>query len=202
MLFMRKIISETYALSLASCLEFKYPEQITLLAGATDISSESNGLLAKASKFIFHPDFDFETNAFDIVVIEVRTPFIGKNINPVKLSTQGMPMYEGLHAEIAGWGNNQDPSSENILHKVSLPIVDLEKCSEAWNRQIPETAICAGQVGYDTCSSDNGGALVYCGLQIGINIKNSESCDGAKPAVFTNISHPGIRSFIRQQTGV
>lgn len=56
-----KIIAETYALSLASCLEFILPEEITLLAGSTDVTDVSSGLISKASRFFFHPEFDFET---------------------------------------------------------------------------------------------------------------------------------------------
>lgn len=70
------------------------------------------------------------------------------------------------------------------------------------NKIFINSAICAGKAYMDTCSSDNGGALVYCGLQVGINIRNSENCDGEKPAVFTNIAHPRVRSFIREKTGV
>lgn len=62
--------------------------------------------------------------------------------------------------------------------------------------------ICAGRPGFDICSADNGGALVYCGLQVGITLFGTDSCDGSTPAVFTDISHPQIRSFIRSVTGV
>lgn len=76
--------------------------------------------------------------AFDVVIVLVRTPFVGENIQAVNLATPNMPMYPGLTAVIAGWGDNSD-NDQNILHKVGIPIVSNEKCSEAWNEKITET---------------------------------------------------------------
>ena len=62
--------------------------------------------------------------------------------------------------------------------------------------------MCAGKPNFDTCSGDNGDALIYCSLQVGINLFSSPNCDGKQPAVFANLANPSIRSFIRRFTGV
>lgn len=62
--------------------------------------------------------------------------------------------------------------------------------------------LCAGKPGFDTCSGDAGGALTYCGLQIGVLTFNSDACDGSTPSVFTDIAHPKVRAFIRDKTGI
>uniref|UniRef100_A0A336LKM1 CSON010535 protein n=1 Tax=Culicoides sonorensis TaxID=179676 RepID=A0A336LKM1_CULSO len=195
------IISATHALTLGTCLEFLQPPQITFLAGSSNIFN-SKGFIAKALQFIFHPQFNGDTNEYDVVIAVVDKPFIGLNIQPVKLATQNMPLPLGLNAVIAGWGDTNTGELNSLLHKVELPIVNTEDCKIAWNGEVSETMVCAGRPGADTCSSDNGGPLVYCGLQIGINVRNSMRCDGAQPALFTDITHPVIRAFIREKTGV
>lgn len=81
----------------------------------------------------------FRSTGFNMVIIEVKTPFEGVNIQPVRLATQNMPMYEGLEAVVSGWGETRNPEMSNILHKVDLPIVGKDKCSEAWDGKITET---------------------------------------------------------------
>lgn len=158
--FLEQIIAESFALTLASCLEFTPPEQITFLAGATDIFDASNGLVSKASRYFFHPEYDFETYGnffapsylsreihsiylstldFDIVIVEVRTPFIGENIQPIMLATQNMQVYEGRTAVVAGWGDTNDGNVNTILHKVDIPVVNHEKCAQAWDGKITDT---------------------------------------------------------------
>lgn len=62
---------------------------------------------------------------------------------------------------------------------------------------------CAGgEIGYDSCRGDSGGALVANGVQVGIVSTGASICGVEFPGVYTNITHPSIRSFIRFRTGV
>ena len=62
--------------------------------------------------------------------------------------------------------------------------------------------ICAGQVGRDSCNGDSGGPLVQNGRQIGIVSWGSSRCGGSLPGVYTRVSSPSIRRFIRGITTV
>lgn len=62
--------------------------------------------------------------------------------------------------------------------------------------------ICAGEFGRDSCNGDSGGPMVSGGLQIGIVSWGATNCGGNAPGVYASVSHPSVRSFITQHTGV
>lgn len=52
-------------------------------------------------------------------------------------------------------------------------------------------------------SGDSGSAIVRDGVQVGLVAFGSSVCgDGSRPAVYTRIEEPVVRSFIFEHTGV
>lgn len=63
--------------------------------------------------------------------------------------------------------------------------------------------ICAGgNAGYDACNGDSGGPMVLNGIQIGIVSWGATECGISMPGVYTNITNPSIRLFIREYTNI
>lgn len=197
------IIGEWWALSAAHCVFYNpIVQTVTFLSASTNKSAE-DGYITQAEEYFFHPELDMSTYQYDIVVTRVLTPFIfSPNSKPIKLITQYTEFPTGLTVETAGWGFTEQAILPDILHRVELPIVDFDVCNEQWEGSIYDSMICAGRPGFDICSADNGGALIYCNLQIGITLFNGDGCNGSKPSVFADLANPKIRSFIRQITGI
>lgn len=66
--------------------------------------------------------------------------------------------------------------------------------------------LCAGKEYKGACNGDSGGPLIYRNgsgrpIQVGIVSFGIKPC-ALFPAVFTKVSHPAIREFIREHTGL
>jgi secreted trypsin-like serine protease len=93
---------------------------------------------------------------------------------------------------------------------VSLPLVSNATCQIAYGNSITSRMICAGVPagGKDSCWGDSGGPLfayfpeARAGIQTGI-VSWGEDCGlPGYYGVYTRISNPDIRTFIRQKAGV
>ncbi|XP_041779418.1 snake venom serine protease BthaTL-like [Anopheles merus] len=95
----------------------------------------------------------------------------------------------------------------NELHYGSMNIVSQSACSRSWafyhKDLITSNMICAKYCfGVDICYGDQGGSLVCDGKLTGIIAYTGYGCTSARPAVFTRIMAPSMRSFIRNETGI
>jgi trypsin len=62
---------------------------------------------------------------------------------------------------------------------------------------------CAGgEIGFDSCRGDSGGPMTVNGVQVGVVSAGTMACGINFPGVYTNLTHPSIRSFIKVRTGV
>lgn len=109
----------------------------------------------------------------------------------------------GQMAEVAGWGvyDLKVPTGSRILQTVKLPIVQRERCTEAFRRHaiVDDQQWCVGGViGHDSCGGDSGGPLMKVDViggrtpryyLFGVVSFGAKYCGtSTMPAVYTKIS--------------
>jgi len=193
-------IAATWALVSASCLSFGI-SAFSLVGGSTN-KSDNSGTRFDLKDFFIHPEFIPGSFNFDLAILQTFESFFNyPRIFPIFLTTPYLELPEGLTVTMSGWGITDDARFPESLHKLDLQIVPFNACNASWNGLLTESMICAAKPNADVCDGDNGGPLIYCGLQVGIS-SFYRDCDGSFPSVYTNLAHPRIRSFIREITGV
>ena len=89
-----------------------------------------------------------------------------------------------------------------------MPVVADEPCDTAYHGFVtPETQLCAGEKGLDSCGGDSGGPLfatTSAGTEIQVGIVSCGiGCAKQRYAgVYTEVNSPTIRSFIADVAGV
>ena len=149
------------------------------------LEDEGNEFLLDVNNFITHPKYDYDTDEFDLAILEVDDMKLDeKTRTPVCLPKQGehVEASNGEWAQqcfLAGWGdtfydyyNYYDYNKNNRLTSVRLNIMTDEFCrdnslhnfdrfEQGW---LPSdvSSFCAGRqdVSKDSCQGDSGGPLV------------------------------------------
>lgn len=84
-------------------------------------------------------------------------------IKPICLDLEPQGSLIGQSVVVAGFGKTETAFSSNIKLKVTLDIVDNEKCNQVFRvegRRLDETQLCAGgKKNVDSCRGDSGGKL-------------------------------------------
>lgn len=161
------LIGSEWILTAAHCLvdddgNVLPAEDIQLAIGELYLSEVSQ--YYEAEQVIIHPGYDSWTMEHDIALIRLAQPLPG---NHPKLSFNvdpEIPIPE-TDAVVAGWGTlSHGGNGPDRLHKVTLPIVSLEKANDpkAYGGAILPNMLAAGftEGGKDSCQGDSGGPLV------------------------------------------
>ena len=112
-----------------------------------------------------HPDYDPDTVANDIVLLELEHVSKYSRFS-VDLFSYGKGIdleAPGTILNIAGWGTTAFQGAQSrILKKAQVPIVDFQTCSNAYNGGVLQQSMqCAGNTGPDSCQGDSGGPLFH-----------------------------------------
>ncbi|XP_065089808.1 chymotrypsin-1-like, partial [Ochlerotatus camptorhynchus] len=197
------IISDKWSLSAAHCLDDgSSPSWITFRGGSPH--RLVGGYIFHAVRYILHEQFDPRTFNCDVAVIEIAENFFVDFLQPIPLTDGNIKVSCPSNlATVIGWGTAAYDYVPLILQELQVLIQPGEVCNKVWIEQVTSNMLCAGGViGQDTCNGDSGGPLICDGYQMGIVSWGSQTCAIAMPAVFTNVSDPNIRDFIRTQAGV
>lgn len=197
------IIANKWALSAAHCLDDgSSASWITFRGGSPH--RLVGGYIFHAVRYILHENYDPKTFECDVSVTEIAENFYIDFLQPIPLvdSTIKVSCPDAL-ATVIGWGTAAYGYIPLILQELKVLIQPFDLCTKVWIEQVTSNMLCAGGViGEDTCNGDSGGPLICDGYQIGIVSWGSQTCAIAMPAVFTNVSAPDIRNFIKRETGV
>lgn len=108
----------------------------------------ANGSLVGIRNIIIHPNYNSETEDYDIALIHLNTSLdFDATQRPIALPAQHEPIADGTNCSVTGWGitKNSNESNEQ-LREIIVPIVNQAECSWA-NRDVldvTEQMICAG----------------------------------------------------------
>lgn len=171
-----------------------------MLAGTVYVNNEDQqGTIHVFESYTLHSKYNSSIFDYDIAVIRVKNSFNlkhGESLKAVRLPTQGMPLLENEDTTALGWGITESGRESSILLKSTLPLMEDKECNSFWSIRT-NRMICAGVRGVDPCSGDSGGPLIFRGLQIGIISSGVMDCGSGIPSLFTSLTHPEIRQFIR-----
>ena len=158
------IINSTWILTAAHCLDDGRPfSDLMVLVGSAELSSRKlNGIQAK--RYIVHEDWDPDTYANDIALIELQKPISFKSgvSEPIALaSDRPVP---GANSLISGWGATTTTEPivyPSTLRRAEVQIVSDVDCDAVYGGISSDLMVCATGPAFstDTCWGDSGGPL-------------------------------------------
>ncbi|XP_073341678.1 trypsin-like [Pagrus major] len=166
------LINKQWVLSVAHCWYNPYAMQIIL--GDHDLRVfEGTEQLMKTQNIIWHPQYDYQTLDYDVMLIQLYHPVeVTDAVAPIPLPT-GCPV-GGMSCSVSGWGNTapdgQDPYMPVKLQCLDTPTIDDAQCENAYPGMITRRMFCAGHLegGKDACNGDSGSPLVCRGEVYGL----------------------------------
>ena len=191
------LISPTDVLTAAHCVVGLTPRDFDVVVGHQTLSDPAVERTAIAG----HSSDPGGTDSARIVLAEpvAETPVATATNEDAALFAPGLP------ATALGWGTTREGggAGSDELRQVEVPMVSDEACAEAYRQEgerfQPDSQICAGAAGRDSCSGDSGGPLIVrdaAGVprQVGIT-SYGRGCGRARfPGVYTEV--PAIQDFL------
>ena len=143
-----------FDLLLESLVNRVLPMQLRAVIG-TDLwrnaMIQSSNQVMSISKIVVHEGWDESTAADDIALIKTSRPILfNERVNSICIPDTDLNITDKV--VVAGWGMTSDRSLlggflPNKLKKLSIPIVDMNRCRKIYNfqnYQITERMLCAG----------------------------------------------------------
>ena len=108
------LVSDTWVLTAAHCLDGLYDWQIAIVHGYPTYTE-----VRATSQAVMHPDYDpltEEGKAYDIGLIEMESPFLSRTAVSVRLAKQaeGIFLQSGTLTTAVGWGADDPATSESM----------------------------------------------------------------------------------------
>lgn len=206
------IISETYILTAAHCVENQNTGTWRIVIGAHYIksSSETGRQVLSVKRAVMHSAYNPSTFVNDIALLELSSK-ITFNSRAEAVCISKTAITAGENVRVSGWGTiSSGGSSPSELRQVTVPIVADSTCerSDYYGNEFDRTTmVCAGleNGGKDSCQGDSGGPLVDERSTGKWYLEGVVSwgygCAGPKkPGVYARVSN--YHSWIVTQTGI
>lgn len=106
----------------------------------------SGGRMVNVKRVVVHERWNARKVDFDYALLEMSEPVIySEKVQPIELPSVDDVIPDESLCQVSGWGNTLNSSeSKEILREATVPIVNQEKCNEAYAKQITPRMICAG----------------------------------------------------------
>lgn len=197
------LISPTMIVTAAHCTIGQSPSQMVVIAGTADLLA-GDGKSFGIAKFIIHPQYNPQTQDYDLSLIQLSSPVTpDDNIGVIELADKEANHAADTVATISGFGAiNGNLELPNRLKYARVQLWSRDFCNPKNIPGITDRMICAGhpsgQVG--ACQGDSGGPLTVDSKLFGV-VSWGFGCGAAgKPAMYTYIG--ALRSWIKQNSGV
>ena len=175
------------------------PSEVQVLTGTRNLTQ--GGVRRDVTAIWQHPNYKTNGNNYDVAVWKLSTQVQG--IPFAQLATTDGTV--GSELLVTGWGaTGEGKGSSPVLLKVSVPVVSHATCEAAYAPgSITPQMLCAGfgPGGKDSCQGDSGGPATRSRDNMTLTGIVSYGWGCARPeiyGVYTRVSDPEIRDFIRQ----
>jgi len=178
------------------------PNDLTVSLGEHSLTNKDQGeQKIKVRNYEFHENYDEETSANDIAVVQLKTPVpFSQTIQPVCLPspTDKLPA-PGTKCIVAGWGTTSEGGrqSDKLMQVISPILSDADCASPQFygTEMQQDKMFCAGykEGQKDSCQGDSGGPYVcYNGdvaNQFGVVSFGIGCARAAKPGVYARVTN-------------
>jgi len=178
----------------------KFPQDVTVLIGAHDLSTNFGSYVGVSSIHI-HPLYisggEDSLHDADIALLHLSSPTgVTEFVEiPFPETARNVLEVSGNAAGIIGWGltNPFNFLGSPTLQEALVTINSDSFCDSWLGGYVGPDMVCAGNLGVDTCFGDSGGPLVVTDpgdgnwVQIGITSYGSSLC-GSKPGAYTRVA--------------
>lgn len=197
------LISPSWVLTAAHCVQGAKPAGYAALAGATALDTTVRKRASNIRAIHVHPAFNGSTLVNDVALIQLRKPI--DSVAPAALLDGGDSGYlrTGRLFDVIGWGNTGlegEAAAPAVLQTVKTPFVPFKTCREAYPGLQPGTSICAGTEGIDSCQGDSGGPLLVQRRKqwtvLGVVSWGQGCAQAGYPGVYARLADGYIRDFI------
>jgi len=187
------IISSTAILTAAHCTYGMGSGLWNVRVGSSNHAS--GGRVLGVAKIVSHPQYDTMSHDYDIAVITLASAVSIDNINTkvIPLPYNGQLVPGGSPALVTGWGSTLVGGAiSSILRKVTIPVVDKQKCTQAYDGSniITDRMLCGGLLGVggaDACQGDSGGPFVVGGVLVGVTSWGRSCALADYPGIWTRV---------------
>uniref|UniRef100_A0A182QWI3 Peptidase S1 domain-containing protein n=1 Tax=Anopheles farauti TaxID=69004 RepID=A0A182QWI3_9DIPT len=196
------IIAPRHALSAAHCQQPPSDvDRLTVLGGTIERTNDASGIVLQVDKYVSHKRFNPRTFANDIAILRVTTSFLDHpRLAVIPLAPTTYKLKVNSFVSVSGWGlTGAEQDLAPTLLTVQIPVMGMAKCVAQWSPvPIARTAICAGQVGRDSCNGDSGGPLVQDDVLVGLVSWGADDCGSAYPGIYTYVANKAMAAFIEK----
>jgi secreted trypsin-like serine protease len=205
------LVEPTKVVTAAHCLYDESTGRLTVrpdlkvLVGRTDLSS-SAGEEVPVSDVWVDPDYDFDSNRWDVAVLTLARPQTDRQLLPLVWQGDQRPYTAGKNATVFGWGDTTGRGDyPTVLRQVTVPVVPDATCAKDYpgggdGKFTADTMVCAGNQTYggkDACQGDSGGPLVADGQLVGVVSWGTGCAQAGRPGVYTRLE--AMADAIRSQ---
>jgi secreted trypsin-like serine protease len=191
------LIRGNIVVTAAHCSNFVRAAQVQVLTGTEML--DGSGTRHDVERITIHPRYNSTSMESDVAVWR-----LANNAENQSLATLALDDGEvGSKLWATGWGALIEGGSGPVqLQSVEVPLVDRQNCNDAnsYDGQISERMLCAGfdAGGEDACEGDSGGPLARGSVLVGITSWGTGCGRPNLFGVYTRVSDPSIRSFIKE----
>lgn len=158
------VYSATWIVTAAHCVEGNVPSEVIVTGGTSQLGTAD--VRRNVRRIIVKSDYDASSNDNDIALLELQAPLpLGGAIHTIPVLTpqeESTLLQEDAPMIVVGWGATVEGGSKvRDLRYADVPSVLRTWCNRplAYNGQVTENMICAGQDGVDSCQGDSGGPM-------------------------------------------
>lgn len=181
------LVAPNKVLTAAHCTDGSQPEEINVVSGRTELSSQEGAVTAVTDIWV-HPQYQTPTAGYDVSVLTLESSV---EQSPIELAGPDDPGYQpGGEATVLGWGlTSEGGSPSDHLQRATVPVVSDSDCSDAYQEYSPDSMVCAGypEGGVDACQGDSGGPLVVDGKLVGVTSWGNGCARPGYPGVYARV---------------
>ncbi|MDF2816698.1 MAG: hypothetical protein K0S73_638 [Stenotrophomonas rhizophila] len=198
------LISPSWVLTAAHCVDGLPPAQLAVLVGETTLKTTPRRRASNVKAIHVHPAYDEGNLLNDVALIQLKRPVPKAEPAELLLGRDSAYLRPGRAFTVIGWGVTDFPGEQDLpttLQTVQTPFVTFDACQQAYPDLQAGAVICAGAEGIDSCSGDSGGPLLVrrkgAWTVLG-TVSWGEGCAlPDRPGVYARLSQGYVRDFIQ-----